>query len=104
MRRIAAFQSHDRSDVRLESSVARPTPRMTGSESGPPETWWFGALCHQCGSFIPVDIDPSGGKSMGHYRSSGTVIVQCRRCGHKGTYRAIQLVQRRTDHRESRPE
>ena len=61
------------------------------------EHWWFGALCEQCGNFVPVARDASDGKPGEHFLPAGTVILQCRNCGRRGSYRAFDLVQRRTD-------
>jgi hypothetical protein len=65
------------------------------------ERWWFGALCEQCGNFVPVARDPSDGKAGEHVGPSGTVILQCRNCGRRASYRTFDLVQRRTDRREA---
>ena len=65
-------------------------------DSSREEHWWFGALCEQCGYFVPVGRDPTEGKTARGFRSAAAsrAVLDVRR-------RAIclnhDLIQRRTN-------
>jgi len=96
-RRVNPELTHSPSNgylVRVHLARGFPTvPTPAGDQP-----WYFGVMCEHCGSFIPVGRDETDGRP-GARLPSGTVIVQCRSCGHRGRYAAGRVEQRRTEHR-----
>ena len=42
-------------------------------DSSREEHWWFGALCEQCGHYVPGGRDPTEGKTGARFPLSGCV-------------------------------
>jgi RNase P subunit RPR2 len=61
--------------------------------------WYFGVLCEQCSTFLPVRRDESGGRPGAKLAASGTIIATCHACGRRGRYGVNRLEQRRTEPR-----